>query len=888
MDNGLLKKQFVGRDGFYWWLGQVVASKFWQDNNPPKPVKKADELPGLKRRVKVRIFGYHTASIGDLPDEDLPWAYCMFPVTSGGASGGMSNSVNFSGGEFVFGFFLDGEDGQQPIIMGVMDKSSQLTFPKEIPDVGFSPFQGYTNGAVESRNNMKKGGASSSTQPGAKKVSAQAGTSISRTVADESATNENDESEVEAEGPNVAYQNAKITSGVKPAQPCADDNPAAGIKLALTRAQAMSSFVQKQQGVYLDPLTNSVGDAQKELERASENVSGYVKDIMAKVRAVATKEAADKAARMSIKLPIDQMEEFKDQLDDQLEGLGCAFENIIGGLENTLNGLLNDMMGKVTGDLDCVISDVLGNMLDSALGSLNQVMGSLTGILDSMLGVTDSLKVPVVEAADFVGSLKTMFSCEGESSCNPTAQTNMLQGNMPEAPSDFAALIGGSMGLGRSLIPEPVGGILNAASDLSDSIKGVGTAVETFKDNIEAGSVAISNAGDTLGGLASGLQECNPFAGSCEPPLAIIFGGGVTQAAANAIVNRTGNILGVDLNGSPVMNRIYSSIPSVIFQSNCGQGAGAEGHADVTAVTVGIATTTIGTGGIGDGTGGIGVDGDIGSVYTTSDGVGVTTVTPFVPTPGNNTPDGYIINDIIMDSPGQDYPAGYDGSVGGNGNTFADGDQTIIRDEDGNNIAIKPERGVCFEAGSTVFIPIGGGVEFPEGTVDQKGEDASGYQLGRGLTEGSGFIVSNEYCIFTPTPDYDLVADQLESMGIGDNDVAYPVVMELGGFTVDKVGISYNEGDTITLEGDGNSLTFEPEFSVDGSILGVPIPYDKRGQGFTDIPLVTINTKTGAGGLVTPYLRIKYRGRDMLDQMLDRVDPNELISVVDCVGKFDG
>ena len=70
--------------------------------------------------------------------------------------------------------------------------------------------------------------------------------------------------------------------------------------------------------------------------------------------------------------------------------------------------------------------------------------------------------------------------------------------------------------------------------------------------------------------------------------------------------------------------------------------------------------------------------------------------------------------------------------------------------------------------------------------------------------------------------------------------------------------------------------------------MGVPIPYDKRGQGFTDIPLVTINTKTGAGGLVTPYLRIKYRGRDMLDQMLDRVDPNELISVVDCVGKFDG
>ena len=66
IDQGLLKKQFVGRDGFYWWLGQVVAAKFWEENNPPVAVAKAEDLPGLKRRVKVRIFGYHTASLSDL------------------------------------------------------------------------------------------------------------------------------------------------------------------------------------------------------------------------------------------------------------------------------------------------------------------------------------------------------------------------------------------------------------------------------------------------------------------------------------------------------------------------------------------------------------------------------------------------------------------------------------------------------------------------------------------------------------------------------------------------------------------------------------------------------------------------------------------------------
>ena len=106
---------------------QVVDSAKWKDNSPALPIA---DLPGMKRRVKVRIMGYHTADVDALKDDDLPWAYCMMPVTAGGNMGGMSQSVNFSGGEWVFGFFLDGEEGQQPVVMGVLDKSSQLYISK--------------------------------------------------------------------------------------------------------------------------------------------------------------------------------------------------------------------------------------------------------------------------------------------------------------------------------------------------------------------------------------------------------------------------------------------------------------------------------------------------------------------------------------------------------------------------------------------------------------------------------------------------------------------------------------------------------------------------------------------------------------------------------------
>ena len=83
---------------------------------------------------------------------------------------------------------------------------------------------------------------------------------------------------------------------------------------------------------------------------------------MDKVRAAAITETAKKMAEVSIKLPIDAMGEFKDKLDESLEGLGCLFENVIGGLNETLNSLLDDVKDKITGVLDCIVNDVIGGM----------------------------------------------------------------------------------------------------------------------------------------------------------------------------------------------------------------------------------------------------------------------------------------------------------------------------------------------------------------------------------------------------------------------------------------------------------------------------------------------------------------------------------------------
>ena len=845
LEQGLVKKQFVGRDGFFWWIGQVVDSAKWKDNSPALPIK---DLPGMKRRVKVRIMGYHTAQVKELTDDDLPWAYCMMPVTAGGNMGGMSQSVNFSGGEWVFGFMLDGEDAQQPVVMGVLDKSSQLTFPKSIPDVGFQAFSGFTNGLVESQNNIKEDGAPAESDPTSQSVPVKsAGVKVKQTLATEGAQLESVRQDIPDHGTKAAHENAKNTGEVKPAQACADDNPQAGIKLALTRLQKQMAFLEEQQGIFLDPLAQKLGDIQGEIERATQNVNGYVKDIMDKVRAVALTETAKKMAEVSINLPIDAMGGFKDKLDEALEGLGCLFENVIGGLNETLNSLLDDIKDKVTGVLDCIVNDVIGGMLDSALGAVNSIMNSITGIFDSLIGglgdglggLIGKIQIPLIAAQDFISSLKQLFSCQEETECADIAQANMLSGNASEEPGDFLGMISSALG-GGSIFPEPIGGLLDTAEGIRDSVTGVVDAATGLVNNVESAIDNVSNTIETVAGIPGqaleGLKACNPFAEECQPPLAAIFGGGTTVAKANTIINQAGRVIGVDLNGSEVTNRIFNAVPSINIKSNCGQGGGASAR-----------------------------------VILNDDGS---------------------IDKVQILKPGTNFPPAPDGSIGGNGGTYCPGDFCVVRTPDGSSTKLKPGSDVTIPPNTVVYIPKGSDLILPNGAEDENGNPTPGLQPGRGLTLGNGFFIPEEYSFRAPKPtdEATVPADDITSELEPELDEAevsgliYPVVMELDEIDVTKTGVSFNAGDTITVSGDGNELTFEPTLSTNGSILAVRIPEDQRGQGFTDIPDIRINTSTGAGALLTPILRVKYRGRDNINEVIDSVRQDQIITVINCVG----
>lgn len=92
----------MGKTGFIWWVGTVQ--------------NRIDPL-GLGR-CQVSIFGWHDDGNPDtkvkLTIESLPWATPIMPCNS---------AKTFSVpeiGDWVVGFFLDGEAGQFPVMMGVI------------------------------------------------------------------------------------------------------------------------------------------------------------------------------------------------------------------------------------------------------------------------------------------------------------------------------------------------------------------------------------------------------------------------------------------------------------------------------------------------------------------------------------------------------------------------------------------------------------------------------------------------------------------------------------------------------------------------------------------------------------------------------------------------
>ena len=113
---------------FVWWQGVVEDRK--------DPLKLG--------RVRVRVLGYHTDNKEEglgIPTDDLPWATPSQPITSAAMNGVGTTPLGPVEGTWVFGFFRDGKNAQEPVIIGtfggIPDKPANPTLGFNDPNAEF-------------------------------------------------------------------------------------------------------------------------------------------------------------------------------------------------------------------------------------------------------------------------------------------------------------------------------------------------------------------------------------------------------------------------------------------------------------------------------------------------------------------------------------------------------------------------------------------------------------------------------------------------------------------------------------------------------------------------------------------------------------------------------
>ena len=556
LENSLIKTHYIGRDGYVWWIGQIVKQDNWIANIAERPTESNEEFKGFDYRYKVRIIGYHPADVEELPDEQLPWASVSFPVTAGSGQGGASQSPNLRQGMFVHGFFLDGDDGQQPIITGVFGVNQYAEVKRNNGLVG--PYELFSGTPSEdedvSRNSLP-----------VNQDQANTGEVLVESV--------NGQDQIESGTDLEADTDDKEEQRIVKTTTC-DQGRDEAIQTILKNALNKKQRLQKAKKKWKDKISTNIGKAKidisgalegiDEIEKAinetmaqaQEDITGQVKTITDGIQLNVTKKINKTMAKAYSQVAPGAFSDLKKKADKASDDLSCAFRNIQANLFKMVGKFLNEAMNKLINGPICVINNFVGSLLGRISGVIDGAVGAILKPIKSLLSSIGGANDILDDLTEVATSAVSFLSCGQTPSCSEVDAWSTSDGIVaPNVPTIL-----------------DIPGFIFKAKEVASGVK---KSIEQFKNIGDSVKSAVERAdfGDVFG---DAMMSCNVGPLRCGPPTIEFFGGGGSGAAGNAIIGAAGTLLGVDiiLPGSG-----YTDVPFVSFKDSCGKGGGASGTA---------------------------------------------------------------------------------------------------------------------------------------------------------------------------------------------------------------------------------------------------------------------------------------------------------------------
>lgn len=399
------RTDYLGRDGYTWWIGEV------EDISDPAQLG----------RVRVRIMGWYTGHqakedyIKTVPKTVIPWATVLLPCDAPQTKNA-GTTGELQPGAWVLGFFLDGDEAQQPIVLGAFR--------------GFQDIKGDAKTTIADGTNAKEkttNGKLSSDMTGTPQLSGAPFTKDqTKQPAGRKGTEEQSRGAISA-GEKATPGNA-VTNPIKPpVEPQSIANGVAGsagkgfdtdLSRMLTELGTMAAALGAGPGAWVSLLTGNkvAGDKVKEhFGKLINFLAGGISGILAPLKEFLAKIIAEAIALIvkiiSNFIPLAVIMAILELLDT-IFALFCAKKPawlglVQGAIMDTAN-FANQMASTIVDKISAVIAEKVGGVMNRILGGIQKTMAKIQGVANDILAAVQTAR-NIASKAGQIGGIISMI-----------------------------------------------------------------------------------------------------------------------------------------------------------------------------------------------------------------------------------------------------------------------------------------------------------------------------------------------------------------------------------------------------------------------------------------------------------------------------------------------
>jgi len=417
---------YTGLQKLEWWMGQVVDEKNWAGNENDK-IHKRDDVPGWGKRYKVRIFG-RDSKRKDTKDDELEMAEVLFPVTAGSGHAGAHQTANIRQGAYVIGFYKDGIDATEPIIMGVLANNSQTRLSGKDPNDGFVPRSGFK-------------GLNGDKPVSTKDLYAEGPSSLPCTESKSCDPNQNSVSNVDQ------VKDGSVCTFIPKTRAC--EGPGGemrGVQSAIKNALALINRIKAETNTFIGAASNLNSKISRVISDATNLISQAIKITVDKIRGYVVNQLNEGISNLFNLLPPNQRSNVNEAIKQSVDTLQCAFNKIIKGLSGLIEKLLKGIVDQYISAPLCAVEQFTAQLLGSVIGNITGGIQSAISGLSSSFGSAVSFAGQALDVLSIVSGIFQFLSCEETPDCSMEDQWSFWNGPscvLDKVSSDLSSITNG-------------------------------------------------------------------------------------------------------------------------------------------------------------------------------------------------------------------------------------------------------------------------------------------------------------------------------------------------------------------------------------------------------------------------------------------------------------